>query len=95
MPKVKRFEEPRICETCRFWAATPGTTPGQCRRHAPRVADVDLEALCCWPVTDADDWCGEWKHDRRAHGPTDARATGSEEEGEAPAVGAPPDAPGV
>ena len=60
------------CRTCRFWLADPS----ECHRHAPSVpvrgagdsaeshetegGTATRTAISVWPVTDPDDWCGEW-----------------------------------
>ncbi len=57
------------CETCRFWV--PASS--ECRRRAPAVVgrpaappsaagspDPTHGAAGAWPVTTADQWCGEW-----------------------------------
>jgi hypothetical protein len=45
-------------------AGTPLTALGECHRYAPRPVVVTEEALSeatvVWPVTQADDGCGEW-----------------------------------
>lgn len=51
------------CETCRFW----GGNFGYCHRYPPvRSADPhpaahDDKPGWCWPITDHDDWCGEYQ----------------------------------
>lgn len=44
------------CESCRFWAA--GDMNGECRRRAPEITDEDGNGI--WPVTEPDEWCGEY-----------------------------------
>lgn len=46
------------CDTCTHWAALDDEI-GQCRRHAPRPRPSTDDIR--WPVTDSDDWCGEWE----------------------------------
>lgn len=61
------------CDTCRFWqrgndigqVTSDDHDEGWCRRHAPHVAapkegshSAEYEAR--WPVTWANDWCGEY-----------------------------------
>ena len=46
---------PETCETCRYWIK--GSVHRECRRHAPRMDDETTVAL--WPVTAAQDGCGE------------------------------------
>jgi len=47
-------------------AGTPLTALGECHRYAPRPVVVTEEALSeatvVWPVTQAEDGCGEWFH---------------------------------
>lgn len=48
------------CDACRYWQETDGKAEpavGECRRYAPPPGD-GLTAM--WPMTDADDWCGEY-----------------------------------
>ncbi len=45
------------CQTCRYWA--PGDLSGECRRRTPSVADEDGNGY--WPVTEPDEWCGEYE----------------------------------
>lgn len=43
------------CDECRYWDTSDAETPsGWCRRGLPLTLTGD------WPVTDIDDWCGEW-----------------------------------
>lgn len=50
------------CDTCRFWFPESGegpfpTTPGCCRRRAPVVS---VAGVSVWPVTYAEDGCGDY-----------------------------------
>lgn len=47
------------CETCAYWAAQEGDDAGECRRHSPRPRPTEEAAH--WPITEPDDWCGEWE----------------------------------
>jgi hypothetical protein len=55
------------CRTCPFWAADPPDRQAglvrECRRNAPRpfLGSAILEDADCasFPVTPAEDWCGE------------------------------------
>lgn len=50
------------CATCRFWVPNPDPlNDAQCRRRAPEFLQVPSypSVRGRWPVTDADDWCGE------------------------------------
>ncbi len=52
-----------VCETCRFWnplAPDLGEDQGECRRHAPRPTTTTEPFLFAWPLTYAEDFCGEW-----------------------------------
>lgn len=58
----------RTCATCRHWCPpAPASDPvepavyGQCRRHAPTLADT-------WPPVRGDQWCGDHQTDSRYHG---------------------------
>jgi hypothetical protein len=48
--------ELKACQVCRFWQQTSGTD-GHCRRRSPRASRDGNYAR--WPITKADDWCGE------------------------------------
>jgi hypothetical protein len=57
------------CGNCKFWAAvrdhrTPMISENHdCRRHAPSpytVADGHHMTLYNWPMTNHDDWCGDF-----------------------------------
>ncbi len=61
------------CETCAWWAANLVLEHGQseCRRHAPRAGQrrpSDAGAVTVWPMTDENDWCGDWTEED-AHAP--------------------------
>lgn len=46
------------CSECKFWKETDDKFPpvyGQCRRRAPRAAEIRF------PPTHSYDWCGEWR----------------------------------
>jgi hypothetical protein len=53
------------CATCRFWRPDLGEQTGECLRHAPRPAlgfaqEEEHTRLAYWPVTAANDLCGEY-----------------------------------
>lgn len=66
------FKDSVECEACLFWERVGGGH-GQCRRHAPQVRIVtpgDIRGAgkdgwptyhAAWPLTLADEWCGEGK----------------------------------
>ncbi|HWL68280.1 MAG TPA: hypothetical protein VNS22_07820 [Geminicoccus sp.] len=45
------------CNSCRFWHK-PET---QCRRNAPLPVNSSQGKQTLWPVTAAQDWCGEYQ----------------------------------
>jgi hypothetical protein len=58
---------PPICMTCRYWEHpsdfpheinNPDQIMGLCRRNPPIPADPKSR-FGVWPITEADDWCGE------------------------------------
>jgi len=55
-----------MCEDCRFWddggsgAAGWKLGHGMCRRNAPAVTR-QWNTGVLWPLTKADDWCGEFE----------------------------------
>lgn len=62
MPRTER------CETCKWWDDEPDNErDGKCRRHTPTIEPYILEQdqfeypWGTWPMTYADDWCGEWQ----------------------------------
>jgi hypothetical protein len=60
------------CACCRFWVRyevrpeDDAAGLGECRRHAPlpllalQDAAAGGDHLAFWPVTEPDEWCGEW-----------------------------------
>lgn len=48
------------CSDCAYWEPIDDDA-GQCRRNAPRPRAVDTGWR--WPITNDDDWCGEWEAD--------------------------------
>jgi hypothetical protein len=48
------------CQTCAWWADL-GDDIGQCRCHAPRPRTGTDTVI--WPITEGDDWCGDWEED--------------------------------
>ena len=61
----------QTCLNCRFWDAWPDAQVGYCRRYAPKPLPLVLvldddgsdRAEAMWPITDADEWCGEFEKD--------------------------------
>lgn len=49
----------RRCGTCAYWEKQKGQNYGNCRRNAPLIGKDVYYAY--WPVTQAKDWCGEYK----------------------------------
>ena len=56
------------CYDCAYWRASPEFTPtedsGECHRHAPlpttsTLTDRTKPLRGHWPLTDADDFCGD------------------------------------
>jgi hypothetical protein len=68
------MNDDRRCASCANWfpsetkikakPAAAAHKTGECRRYAPRPLVVESRvaesALVLWPVTQADDTCGEW-----------------------------------
>lgn len=54
----------KTCASCAFWKATD-EEQGECRVRPPQavVFRVDDETMVetCFPVTEASDWCGEFR----------------------------------
>lgn len=52
------------CVDCAYWDAC-SPPDGRCRRHAPAAAAGDQTgetgSTASWPLTLAQDWCGEWR----------------------------------
>ena len=48
------------CQSCTYWV-TPGNSAedGRCKRYAP--APHAQTVILVWPVTQPDDWCGEFQ----------------------------------
>ncbi|MEM1057728.1 MAG: hypothetical protein AAGK14_00650 [Verrucomicrobiota bacterium] len=53
----------KTCDKCAYWAASG--TEGHCHRHAPVSVtfkvDDRTEFASQFPVTKADDWCGDFE----------------------------------
>lgn len=52
------------CGSCRCWKAEE--EGGMCRRNPPSVHALTDDngtpyTISSWPMTDATDWCGEWR----------------------------------
>jgi hypothetical protein len=45
------------CAQCRFWHKPES----QCRRNAPLPVNGGRDKQTLWPVTQAQDWCGEYQ----------------------------------
>jgi len=60
---------PATCKTCPWWTQNAYMVEhnkgGECRRNAPVVVELPGEFIN-WPITTADDWCGEHP-DRQPH----------------------------
>lgn len=56
------------CSNCRYFEEIIDRKGGLCRRHAPRPTVPRSPSASvsevCWPVVDADDYCGEHSHFR-------------------------------
>jgi len=53
-----------VCNTCTFWDKKNETT-GECHRYAPQtisfVVDSETKIESRFPVTAAEDYCGEYR----------------------------------
>jgi hypothetical protein len=49
----------QVCTNCAFWRSS-GSDLGSCRRYPPRLLTPE-GSLGHWPVTQHDDWCGEFQ----------------------------------
>jgi len=45
-----------LCSQCVFWRKS-GNKTGECRVNPPRMKQ---DHTAVWPVTGANEWCGEW-----------------------------------
>jgi hypothetical protein len=63
MPVQDHERDPSsCCVSCRHWQRID-TNPnqGECRRYAPRPeAFESIHMMAAWPITNVDDWCGEF-----------------------------------
>lgn len=57
-----------LCEKCIYWTQLNHIGLGQCRKYAPGCHRVVPESkhgtewlVTEWPLTQPDDWCGEYK----------------------------------
>jgi hypothetical protein len=56
------------CSECEFWVEPKWVTRkglGRCRRYPPSV--VVGESSGIWPLTDEEDWCGEYRAKHPEH----------------------------
>jgi hypothetical protein len=54
------------CQHCTFWEHISSSSEGRCRRHAPAFAEV-INDVAHWPLTHAEDSCGEGVGTELAH----------------------------
>ena len=47
------------CGDCHFWDPNTGVEGGYCRRRSP-VCEPRPFAQARWPLTNEDDWCGDF-----------------------------------
>lgn len=47
------------CDKCQYWHANDGQMLGYCRLNAP-IPDNGNYGSSIWPMTHADDWCGQF-----------------------------------
>lgn len=48
-----------FCSQCAWWNEyLDEPKVGECQRFPPQLVTADQSL---WPVTEADDWCGEWE----------------------------------
>jgi hypothetical protein len=61
---MKTKKAHRACEACAFWNPMEDSH-GECRRHAPQTVafevDDEVKFESMFPVTAADDWCGDFE----------------------------------
>lgn len=61
------------CATCRFWVQWNTTiSEGRCKAKTPIPSPDDSSAW--WPISQADDWCGEHQPRDDASPPTAGEA---------------------
>ena len=51
-----------MCFSCDYWELSEDPDledMGECRRHCPVV--IEGQTFGMWPVTGANDWCGEFR----------------------------------
>ncbi len=70
-------ERIETCEKCRWWDIVQ-EKDGHCRRYAIKPYIPNPEGLCSdealWPITQHDDWCGEFEPHRPAGAPSSAES---------------------
>lgn len=61
--RMKTKTTTRACEACAYWNKLEDDH-GECRRHAPQTiafeVDDEVKFESMFPVTAADDWCGDF-----------------------------------
>ena len=62
---LERIESMTTCEECKHWDEIEKGY-GVCRRNAPhpkmvrRDGEANWDVICQWPITERDDFCGEF-----------------------------------
>ena len=51
------------CDICAYWQREQEeSATGLCRRHSPSVVGTaESVGVGLWPITNSDDWCGEYE----------------------------------
>lgn len=52
--------EMKRCEFCQFWVVT-NKKWGACHRFPPQLIGTNDDVTTEWPMTDQDDFCGEFR----------------------------------
>lgn len=53
------MDQTYTCDECKHWKGPDEHGRGECRRYAPRPSRR-MERMPAWPLTVAQDWCGEF-----------------------------------
>jgi len=61
----------RHCSRCLYWRLLDANpNQGECRRYAPKPdAFESIHMMATWPITNIEDWCGEFKELPAGTGP--------------------------
>lgn len=72
MSLTESDDDYRFCRNCFYWDQSGSESHGFCRRDTPTVVSGETKGY--WPITENDDWCGEWEEDLSSEQPSAVKA---------------------